>query len=310
VDQHHDAILDRLSARFDVDRTDTERQLSLGMRVASMLGAFAFCAAVFFFFYRHWGRFTLPAQVGLLVAGPVLGLALTEYAAKRERTLYFAWLAGLVTCACFVLSLEALGRIYSLPSSSFRYLAWGGFGLALARTYRFKLVAAAVIVALTVFVLGFVTDLTGAWWTGFLSRQEGLVLAGVGWVGLLALRPDLVSPEFSGTVRLTGAVIAFIGLLVLGLEGNTSLLPLDRHWVEGFYDVLSFAAGVGGVTLGIRRGWNEIRIASTGFLVVLLVVKAFDWWWEWLPRELFFLVLGLMAIAMLVVLRRWRTRLV
>ncbi|HEX9895773.1 MAG TPA: hypothetical protein VGA78_17710 [Gemmatimonadales bacterium] len=309
LDEHHSAVLDRLKGAFDVDASEAERQLSLGMRVASLLGAFAFCAAVFFFFYRYWGRISTPTQVGLLVSGPLLGLAATEFAARRERTLYFALLAGLVTCASFVLALEALGRIFSLPTSPWRYLAWGGFCWTLAFAYGFRLVLAAAVVSLTVFLLGSATLLTGAWWASFFSRPEGMVLVGAAWVGMLAVRPSLLPPDFAATVRLTGASIAFIGLLTLGLNGNLSLVPLGRRVLESIYDAVALGAGAAGIGLGIRRGWAETRLVSTGFVILLLVVKAFDWWWEWLPRELFFLVLGLMAVGILVALRRLRARL-
>jgi hypothetical protein len=308
VAEHHDRVLERLKGAFDIDATETERQLSLGMRVASLLGAFAFCVAVFLFFYRHWGRIVFPAQIALLATGPVLGLALTAYAARRERSLYFALLAGMVTCASLVLALEALGRILSLPTSPWRFLAWALFGLALARIYRFRLVYAAAVVSLSIFLLGGLTGLSGAWWTGFVSRPEGFALLGMGWVALPLARPGLVGGDFAPTLRLTGALMAFVALLALGLNGNLSLLPIDRGALEAIYDVVALTAGAGGIALGIRRGWHELRLVSTVYVIVLLVVKAFDWWWEWLPRELFFLVLGLLAIGTLLLLRRVRTR--
>jgi uncharacterized membrane protein len=242
--------------------------------------------------------------VGLLTAGPVLGLALTRYAARRERTLYFATLAALVTSAAFVLALAALHRIYNIPESPFTFLAWGVFGVALAGGYGFRLIMAGAVVALTVFVLGVATSLSGAWWSGFMGRPEGMVLAGAAWLLLPARRVDLEE-----TIRVTGAAIGFIGLLVLGLNGELSLLPLGRKPVEGFYDLLGLAAAAGGIWLGIRRRWEGVRLLSMGFLVVMLLVKAFDWWWDWVPRELFFLLLGLVAVGTLAVLRRIRRRL-
>jgi uncharacterized membrane protein len=306
---HHASLLGRLKGDFDIDATEAERQVSLGMRVASLLGAFAFCAAVFLFFYRHWGRIPFPVQIGLLALGPVLSLALTDIAARRERNRYFAWLAGLVACASFVLALEAAGRILSLPHSPWRYLAWAGFGAVLAWSYRFRLVLAAAVVSFSIFLLGSLTALTGAWWVGFLSRPEGIAASGVGWVALTVLRPQLLAPDFAATVRLTGAIMAFLALFVLGIDGNLSLIPFDGEAVEAVYDVLALALAGVGIWLGIQRGWTELRLVSTAFAVLLLIVKAFDWWWDWLPRELFFLALGLLAVGIMVALRRYRARL-
>jgi len=39
---------------------------------------------------------------------------------------------------------------------------------------------------------------------------------------------------------------------------------------------------------------------------IFLYTKFFDWWWEVMPKYLFFLVLGLCAVLILLVLRRLR----
>jgi hypothetical protein len=41
---------------------------------------------------------------------------------------------------------------------------------------------------------------------------------------------------------------------------------------------------------------------------VLLFTKFYDWWWEIMPKYLFFFVLGLTAVLFLFVLRRLRTQ--
>ena len=40
-----------LAAQYDIDTTESQKQLSLGMRIISALGGLALCAAVFLFFY-------------------------------------------------------------------------------------------------------------------------------------------------------------------------------------------------------------------------------------------------------------------
>src|SRR4030066_1623823 len=54
---HHNGLLARFTQTFDIDRDARGKQLSLGMRVASFLGALALAASVFFLFYLLWGRF-------------------------------------------------------------------------------------------------------------------------------------------------------------------------------------------------------------------------------------------------------------
>jgi len=46
---------------------------------------------------------------------------------------------------------------------------------------------------------------------------------------------------------------------------------------------------------------------ATGFLVIFVFAKCFDWWWDWMPRYLFFLLLGGLAVAVLLVLGRLRS---
>ena len=42
------------------------------------------------------------------------------------------------------------------------------------------------------------------------------------------------------------------------------------------------------------------------FFVIFLYTKFYDWWWDLLPKYLFFLILGLAAILALLVLGRLR----
>jgi hypothetical protein len=43
--------------------------------------------------------------------------------------------------------------------------------------------------------------------------------------------------------------------------------------------------------------------------VVFLFTRLQAWWWKWMPKYLFFLVLGLIAFGLLLVFRRIRGRL-
>jgi len=65
--------------------------------------------------------------------------------------------------------------------------------------------------------------------------------------------------------------------------------------------------GAAAVWAGIRAGWRESTQAAAGFLVIFAFAKCFDWWWAWMPRYLFFLLLGGLAVAVLVVLGRLRS---
>jgi uncharacterized membrane protein len=60
------------------------------------------------------------------------------------------------------------------------------------------------------------------------------------------------------------------------------------------------------ITLGIIRGWPEVVNTANGFFTLLLYTKFYDWWWAWMPKYQFFLLIGLTAILMLLILKRMR----
>jgi len=95
-------------------------------------------------------------------------------------------------------------------------------------------------------------------------------------------------------------------MIVLANWGEISYLPFGRRAIEVIYQVLGFAGTAGAIWLGLRRGWPHVVNTGVTLFMVLLYTKFFDWWWEAMPKYLFFLVLGLTAVLFLVVLRRLR----
>ena len=69
---HHRELLARFAQDYDIDRDAHAKQLSLGMRIASFLGALALAASVFFLFRQFWDRFSTLEQVSILI-GAALG---------------------------------------------------------------------------------------------------------------------------------------------------------------------------------------------------------------------------------------------
>ena len=61
------------------------------------------------------------------------------------------------------------------------------------------------------------------------------------------------------------------------------------------------------IAWGVRDRHAELANGGMIFLTVLCLVKAVDWWWDWMPKWLFFLVLAAFAIGVMVALKRVRT---
>jgi len=303
---YHESTLTRLAAEWDVDRTAGEQQLSLGMRVASLVGAIALTAAVFLYFYRIWGAIPTAAQLVMVTALPLAALWLTEFAARRERTHYFATIAAILASASFMLAVTVIGGIYNMPSSPMALIPWGAFTLALGLGFRFPLLTLAGALALTVGIAGLPLSLLGMSWTPDNGRFERYVVAGklamaapVLWRGRLAF-------EDAESIRLAGLLVAAMAVIACSSSGDLSLLPFSRGVTEGIYDVAGFVGGAAALWIGLRNGWRWTARAAGGFLVLFTYTKAFDWWWELLPNYLFFLVLAAIAILALVVLRQIR----
>src|SRR6185295_17388976 len=169
---HHDRLVADLSSRFDVDRDEGQRRMSLGMRVASVLGALALSAALVLFFYRIWGWLTIPAQVTVLIAAPVVALAATEFAHRRDRSGDFTSIAALLACAGIVLNLVMAGRIFAIRDSPHALIVWAAFGLAIGIGYGLRLPFAAGLLTAMIAVAGEMAAARGVEWTWFLQRRE------------------------------------------------------------------------------------------------------------------------------------------
>jgi len=305
--QHHDDLLRKLLRRFDIDTSRDQKQLSLGMRLASLFGALALSAAVFLFFYRFWGGISTPLQVGLLVTAPLLGIIGVELAARRERSLYFASLIALVAGACFVLDLTVLGQIFNITPSPNALLAWAAFALLLAYSYGLRLILVAGLFCLTFWLAAMIGTLGGSYWTSFGERPEHFILAGLA-VFAAGLVRQSAWPGFAGIYRAYGLLVLFIAILVLANWGQASYLLFTNQAIENSYQLLGFAAAGLTIWLGIRRHWPGVVNLGSTFFVLYLYTKLIDWWWEWMPKYLFFLLLGLVAVGLLLVLRKLRDR--
>lgn len=305
VSVYHGETLKQLTGQFDIDTSQAAKQMSMGMRIISFLGAIALSAAVFFFFYRFWGLFSVPLQVSILVAAPIATLAGVEFAARRESTLYFASLISLVALTAFVLDLTMLGQIFTITPTQNAFLAWGGFSLIIAYTYRLRLILVAGLISLLAYLTATMGTWSGIYWLSFGERPENFLAAGL-LVFAAAFLPFPRQREFAPVYRMFGLLVVFIAVLVLSHWGMGSYLMVPEKQVEYLYQTAGFALSGLAIWLGIRKQWPGITNVGSTFFVIFLYTKFYDWWWEWMPKYLFFLLLGLIALLILFLLRRLR----
>ncbi len=306
VEAHHAAILGALQRNFDIDRDARSKQLSLGMRVASFLGALAFAASVFFLFYQYWGRLGTGTQVGILACASLAEFLLTALIRRRDSTGYFTKLAALVAFACLVLNIAMLGQIFNITPSDKALLVWGAFALLLAYACDLRLLLAAALLCALAFVSARIGEWSGMYWLDFGERPENFLPAAAMIYCVPLLLPQRRFDGFAATYRLIGALALLLPVLGLSFWGSSSYLHWDPATIEHCYQLLGFAASALAIWAGARWHWPETSNAGVVFFVVFLYTKFYDWWWESMPKYLFFLVLGLTALLALFVLRRLR----
>lgn len=305
LDDYHRNLMANLSTSFDIDSNRREKQLSLGMKIASFLGALGLAASIFFLFYQFWGVFPVTIQVIILAVAPLVSLAATMYVSKKEKTGYFSKLLGLVSFACFVLNITMLGQIFNITPSENAFLVWAAFALLLAYASDTRLMLAAGIICIS----GFLSAKTGTWhgcyWLDFGERPENFFPAAL-IVFLISLFPHKRFSGFNVIYRVFGMLLFFIPVLILSNWGIISYLDLTRDSIEILYQVAGFTFSGVAIWIGIKKSWPEVVNTGNVFFTIFLYTKFFDWWWDWMPKYLFFLIIGLTAILVLLIFKRLR----
>lgn len=306
INAHHTQLIDSLSQTFDIDATKTDKQLSRGMRIASFLGALAFAASIFFLFYQYWGLLGTVFQTVVLVASPLISLSITAYLYKKEKSGYFAKIGALITVACFVLNLSMMGVIYNLESSPNAFLLWSVLALGLAYKTQSRLMLAFAIL----FFASFLSARTGTWfgyyWLSFGEKPENFFAPAIS-IFCMGFINQKHYENFAPTYRIFGIILLLLPILSLSHWSGGSYFDAPRDIIEGTYQVLGFVLASAFMWIGIRNRWNDSVNTGCVFFTIFLYTKFFDWWWDWFPKYLFFLVIALSSLLILLIFKRLRT---
>lgn len=304
IDRYHADLVSRLRAMFDIDADRQEKELSMGMQIASFFGALALSASIFFLFYQFWGRFSTPVQVGVLCMAPIFTLFITMMIAKREPTGYFSKIAGLISVACFVLNLVMLGQIFNITPSDKACLVWAVFAVLLAYATDARLLLAAGIISFACFLSARMGTWSGCYFIHFGYRPENFFPVSI----LLFLVPWFIPHKhyrgFDMIYRVFAILFFLIPVLILSNWASVSYLSFSNSVMEGFYQIVGFSVSVLLIWIGIRKNWSDVTHTGNVFFVIFLYTKFFDWWWDWLPKYIFFFLIGLTAILFLTIFKR------
>ncbi len=298
-------LIKQLSFAFDIDSSDHAKQLSLGMKITSFLGALGLGASVFFLFYQFWGKFSTNIQLLILIATPLLGLLATMYISEKEKTGYFSKISGLVTLAAFILNLSMLGQIFNITPSENAFLLWGTFALLLAYATDARLLLGLGIMLLASFLSAKTGTINGCYWIGFGERPENFFPAAI-LLFLISFVQHGRFFDFAAIYRVFALLLFFIPVLILSNWGLISYMHFSKESIEIFYQILGFSLSAVAIYIGIKKGLPEVINTGNVFFTIFLYTKFYDWWWEWMPKYLFFLLIGLTAILMLFIFNRLR----
>jgi len=307
IEAHHHSIIASLSQQFDIDRDLRSKQLSLGMRLASLLGAIALAASVFFLFHQFWGRLDTGHQVTTLLGASALTYWATLWVRKKDDNGYFTKLAALVAFACFVLNIQMMGEIFNMTPSDEALLPWAAYAFLLAYLCDLRLLLATGLLCITAFIAARAGEIQGLYWLDFGERPENFFPAAIAMFALPLLLNQSRYTGFAQTYRIMGLLTVFLPMLVLANWGDGSYLAFLPRNIEHVYQALGFFVTGAAIALGIRKQWPDVVNTSVTFFIVFLYTKFYDWWWEAMPKYLFFLLLGLTALLTLFVLRRLRS---
>lgn len=300
---HQDYVLAALARRFDIDRTTASRRMSRGMQIASLLGAAALVAAIVSFFYRIWGTLGTVSQVMLATSAPIVPVLAMAVAGRIEQTRYVASLFAIVACGAFVLQTVLLGHIFNMRGTPHVVGAWALFGIGVGWPWRLGAPFAAGAVAMAVYVPALLLWLNGYSWYSFPERPELLGASAAAGLAAVARAPRELGAWGRPALLLVG-----LGALLALTFGAGSVVTDNETAVELVYQFAAAAVTVALIWMGLRRGLDDVVVIGSLFGGVFLLTRFVDWWWDWMPKYLFFLIIAGVALGWLWGLRVARRR--
>jgi uncharacterized membrane protein len=203
-----------------------------------------------------------------------------------------------------------LGQIFNITPTDRALIPWAALAFLLAYAFDLRLLLAAGICCVIAFTAARVGEWGGIYWLHSGERPENFFPV----AALLFAVPALIGHRsvsgFASLYRIFGLLCLLVPMLVLGHWGWGSYLAgyegFETKTIEGGYELAGFVASALAIWLGVRRRWSDTVNTGITFFVIFLYTKFFDWWWAAMPKYLFFLVLGLAAILILLVLKRLR----
>ena len=306
IRDHHDTLLAELRHDETLDLDREEARLSAGMRIATLFGATALSIAWAMFVASVWDDLVRVAQLALVWLPPLALVPVVALAARRDRSGYVANIVAVVASIALAVACPATLELYQQPDARWPFLLVGVFALGLAMRWKLLLPLLIAIGSLGAWLWSLEGLLTGQPMNRSFDHGEPVLMAGALAIGISRLAA--AGPAgFRMAWRLAGTAAVILTLLILGVAHEASGLGLGRA-SEGLYQVAGFAVLVGLTWWGLKHDDPVFaRLGAVG-LILFLVFRMIDWFWQVIPDWMVFLLMGLLAFSVLLILRRLRLR--
>ncbi|WP_321779495.1 DUF2157 domain-containing protein [Sulfurimonas sp.] len=308
LDKYHQNLLSNYSLEFDIDTTKNEKQLSLGMKIVSFLAALGLAFSIFFLFLQFWGSFRESTQVFILIFTPTILLFTTYYLSKQHNKDYYTKISALLTFTTFALNLAMLGQIFNITPSPNAFFVWALFAFLLAYALKARLLLGVGIIFISFFLSVKVGVWGGAYWINFSDYPENFFPVAL-VLFLLSFINHSKHTNFDVVYRYFSMFLFFLPVLILSNYGSISYINMNENFIEGFYQVVGFGFSAFAIYIGIKKGLSEVTNMGNIFFVIFLYTKFYNWWWAWMPKYVFFLIIGISAIFILMILKKFRNEL-
>lgn len=305
---HHGQLLVRLAGALDLEAGATVGRVSWAMRLAALLGGAALLAALVLFLHRIWVHLPAAVQWAVLAGAPLTLLGTLEWASRRGWPQYYLSLLALAAGVLFVLELNALGTVWNLAPTPHALLTWSLFAVFVGHAVGARLVLGAGLVLACAYAGTLWLLAKGAHFSGILEHPRHLLPA----AAVVYVVPWMLRGRFSGgwagVYRFSGAALACVALLVESLSEHAAWGVASPRRFAMVAQLAGLGVGAGLVFHGIRLAQGElVRLGAAAF-VVFLYARLHAWCWSWMPKYLFFLMVGLLGLGVVLVLRRLRWR--
>ncbi len=308
IEKYHQNLLSNYSLEFDIDTSKNEKQLSLGMKIVSFLAALGLAFSIFFLFLQFWGNFRESTQVFILIFTPTVLLYSTYYLSKQHNKDYYTKISALLTFTTFVLNLSMLGQIFNITPSPNAFFVWSLFAFLLAYALNARLLLGVGIIFFSFFLSAKVGVWGGAYWINFSNYPENFFPVAL-ILFLLSFINHSKHTNFDVVYRYFSMFLFFLPVLILSNYSSISYINMDRDFLEGFYQLVGFGFSAFAIFIGIKKGLSEVTNMGNIFFVIFLYTKFYNWWWAWMPKYVFFLIIGVSAVFILMILEKFRNEL-